>query len=281
LREKFKNEFTLIVFLTVLLIIIISAVPSNPLRIVLGLPFILFFPGYTLMAALFPKKTDLGNVERVALSFGLSIAIVPLLGLILNYAWTIDLYPILISVSVFIVIASIVSWYRRQKSPPEERLSIRFHLNRSLWTGMQGWDRTLSIILAASILVAIGTIAYVIITPKIGEKYTEFYILGLEGEAKGYPTELTLGEEGRLLLGIVNREHDDSLTYRVEILVKDREDDKIGPLSLGHDERWEQEVSFVPWEAGDDQKVEFLLYKDGDDEPYSSIHIWVDVRDLT
>ena len=281
MREEFKNEFTLIVFLTILLIIIISAVPSNPLRIVLGLPFILFFPGYTLVAALFPKKTDLGNVERVALSFGLSIAIVPLLGLILNYAWTIDLYPILISVSVFIVIASIVSWYRRQKSPPEERLSIRFYLNRSLWTGMQGWDRTLSIILAVSILVAIGTIAYVIITPKIGEKYTEFYILGLDGEAKGYPTELTLGEEGRLLLGIINREHEDNLTYRVEILVKDREDDEIGPLSLDHDERWEQEVSFVPWEAGDDQKVEFLLYKEGDDESYSSIHIWVDVRDLT
>lgn len=281
MREKLKNEFTAIVFLTVLLIIIISAVPSNPLRIVLGLPFILFFPGYTLVAALFPKKTDLGNVERVALSFGLSIAIVPLLGLILNYAWTIDLYPILISVSVFIVLASIAAWYRRQKSPPEERLSIRFNLNRSQWTEMRGWDRTLSVILAISVLVAIGTIAYVIITPKIGEKYTEFYILGLEGKAEGYPTELTLGEEGRLILGIVNREHEDNLTYRVDILVKAQENGRVGPLSLDHDERWEQEVSFTPWEAGDNQKIEFTLYKEGDEEPYNSLHIWVDVQDLT
>jgi uncharacterized membrane protein len=46
---------------------------------------VLFFPGYTLISALFPRKDSLSGVERLALSFGLSIAVVPLIGLILNY----------------------------------------------------------------------------------------------------------------------------------------------------------------------------------------------------
>jgi len=36
-------------------------------------------------AALFPGKDDLDGIERIALSFGLSIAVVPLMGLALNY----------------------------------------------------------------------------------------------------------------------------------------------------------------------------------------------------
>jgi len=44
---------------------------------------VLFLPGYTLIATLFPRKDDLDGIERVALSFGLSIAITPLLGLAL------------------------------------------------------------------------------------------------------------------------------------------------------------------------------------------------------
>ena len=58
---------------------------KHPIRIILGLLFVLFLPGYSLIAALFPKKKDLDTIERLALSFGLSIAITPLIGLLLNY----------------------------------------------------------------------------------------------------------------------------------------------------------------------------------------------------
>jgi uncharacterized membrane protein len=70
----------------VFLILVIAFVPDSPLRIVLGIPFILLFPGYTLICLLFPGKRDLDGVERLALSLGLSIAVVPLIGLALNYA---------------------------------------------------------------------------------------------------------------------------------------------------------------------------------------------------
>jgi len=69
---------------------------------------VLFLPGYALIATLYPRKDDLDAIERVALSFGLSIAISPLLGLALNYTpFGIRLTPILIVLSVFTIALAI------------------------------------------------------------------------------------------------------------------------------------------------------------------------------
>jgi len=282
LRVKSENELAAISILSVLLIIIIAFLPSNPLRIVLGLPFILFFPGYTLIAALFPKKAELGSIERVALSFGLSIAVVPLIGLILNYTpWGIKLYPILVSITLFILVTSGAAWYRRHKLPEEERLSISFNVTLPRWAAMSGWDKVLSIVLVVSILGAIGALAYVIMTPKAGEKFTEFYILGLDGKAANYPTELTVGEEGKVILGIVNHEHEDELTYRVEILIDGEGNSTISPPALDHGVKWEDEVGFVPQKAGGNQTVKFILYKQGEEEVYHSVYLRLNVKETS
>ena len=87
------------------------------IRTILGLFLILFIPGYSLIAALFPKKDDLDGIERAALSFGLSIAVTPLIGLALNYTpWGIRLTPILISLSAFTIIMVIIAYYPKEKS---------------------------------------------------------------------------------------------------------------------------------------------------------------------
>ena len=79
-----------------LLLVPLAVFTSGALRIALGLAFVLFFPGYTLIAALFPRKEQLGGIERMTLSFGLSIAVVPLIGFALNYTpWGIRVYPTL------------------------------------------------------------------------------------------------------------------------------------------------------------------------------------------
>ncbi len=91
MRLKLPTDLLVVNVSTLLLIIVISLLPSDVLRIILGLPFVLFFPGYTLISALFHRKGSLSDIERVALSFGLSIAVVALIGLILNYTWEITL----------------------------------------------------------------------------------------------------------------------------------------------------------------------------------------------
>jgi len=278
LKANIRNELILLNLLVVVLIIVILLFPSNVARIVLGLPFLLFFPGYSLLAALFPRKEAIDAIERIALSFGLSIAVVPLIGLILNYTpWGIRLEPILYSVASFIFITSIIGWLRRRTLPPSERLRIDFQLKAPGWGG-SAWDKALSVILIIAILAALGTLAYVIATPKVGERFTEFYLLGLEGKAENYPRELTPGEEGRLIVGIVNREHEPA-SYEVEITINGDKVGEIGPVTLNHEESWEQEVSFAATRAGPDQKLEFLLHKGANTEPYLRLHLWLDVRE--
>ena len=67
-------------------------------------------------------------------------------------------------------------------------------------------SKILSIVLIISILLAIGTTAYIIIKPKQGETFTEFYILGPGGQASNYPTNLTVGQNASVIIGIVNHE---------------------------------------------------------------------------
>ncbi len=140
------------------------------------------------------------------------------------------------------------------------------------------WDRVLFIILVITIMGALGALGYVIATPKVGEKFTEFYILGLEGKATGYPTELAVGEEGKVIVGVVNHEQA-TVSYRVVVEIDGVKNKEIGPIILGHGKKWEAIVSFTPHRAGDNQKAEFLLYKEGQSEAYQSLHLWVNVTE--
>jgi len=74
-----------------------SAIPIVYARYVLGAIFVLFLPGYAFIKALFPMK-ELDNIERTALSIGMSLALVPITGLILNYTpWGIKTTPVTLS----------------------------------------------------------------------------------------------------------------------------------------------------------------------------------------
>ncbi len=275
---KLHDELIPLNILGFLLILIIALFPSSVLRIILGLPFILFFPGYTLIATLFPGRTHLGTIERVALSFGLSVAVVPLIGLILNYTpWGIRLYPILTSLAIFILTTSAIAWYRRHKLAAGERFAISFNLTLRPWRGQNTPNKVLSIVLIAAILGAIGSIGYVMTVPKVGEDFTEFYILGLEGKAADYPKELKVGEEGKVIMGIVNYEHE-TVGYQVVVRIDGVRNKEIGPIVLEHDEKWEEEVGFMPQIAGKNQEVEFLVYKGDKVEPcLEPLRLWLDV----
>ena len=170
------------------------------MRIALGLIFVLFFPGYTLIAAMFPKQDDLDGAQRLALSFGLSIAVVPLIGLILNYTpWGIHLYPVLVSILIFIAVMGGVAWFRRRRLPLEQRFQVQFRpvltWLSGIWSRQAGWNRVLSGLLVIAVITAIGTLVYVVQTPRIANIYSEFYILDMEGRAENYPGVLVLGEE--------------------------------------------------------------------------------------
>lgn len=143
------------------------------------------------------------------------------------------------------------------------------------WGG-DTWDKVLSTILLMAILGALGMLTYVVAVPRIGQ-FTEFYILGLEGKASDYPKTLVVGDEGKVIVGIVNHEGEE-VSYRLEVRVGNENKSNIEPIVLNNEQKWEEIVGFPVDKAGDKQKVEFLLYKLGQIEVYHSLHLWIGVR---
>ena len=250
-------------------------------RVVLGIPMFLFIPGYVLMAVLLPNKFDLEGIERFALSFSLSIASVPLLGLLLNFTFNTRLLTILLILCIFTIIFIFIAIFRQSRVPEDERFSIPFDLIHKIimeqFNASKGRsDRVLAWILILSIVLAIGMMVFVITTPKIGEKFTEFYILGPKGKAENYPIELKYGSNVDVLVGVVNHEYT-RVNYTVKVVL-DTEILNEATFYLDHNTTWENYISFVPNKEGNEMELEFWLFKDNDfASPYRDLHLWVNV----
>jgi len=278
------------------------------LRILFGVAMVLFIPGYALIAALFPAKGDLDGIERVALSFGLSIAVVPLIGLALNYTpWGIRLDPILASLTLFTIAMTGIAWYRRLLLPADDRFAVpaRAMLGAARLElfdpGASRLDRGLSGVLVIAIVAAISTTAYVIAVPKEGEHFTEFYILGPGGKAADYPTDFPAGSAQSLIVGVGNHEYRE-IPYTVEALALNQTFDTrtntstihaVEPLdrfvvTVPHNGTEEMAWNFsVP--SPDYNRIEFLLFNETVPDPavagadrinasYRDLHLWVRVR---
>ena len=125
LKTKDARWYWIIMILAITAIVALFVIPENfyPLaflRYVLGVIFILYLPGYTLIKTLFPTKMpikasgeNLDKIERIALSFALSLVIVPIVGLFLNYTpWGIRLSPIVLCLFAFSVIFASIALIR-------------------------------------------------------------------------------------------------------------------------------------------------------------------------
>jgi uncharacterized membrane protein len=94
--------------------------PLSYLRNALGIVFVLWLPGYTCIKALFPvtvpvKTTseNMDSIERAALSLGMSLALTPIVGLILNFTpFGIRLAPITLSLLMLTVVFATVGVFR-------------------------------------------------------------------------------------------------------------------------------------------------------------------------
>jgi hypothetical protein len=102
--------------------------PVTYLRSALGILFVLFLPGFAFVKALFPQKVskatdseDMDDVERIALGVGVSLALTPLVGLILNYTpWGITLTPLTLSLLALTVLFATAAVLREQQTKTEK-----------------------------------------------------------------------------------------------------------------------------------------------------------------
>ena len=93
-----------------------SVYPLIIFRWIIGSMFVLFLPGYVTIQALFPEGKELDSIERLALTIGLSLAITPLIGLLLNYTpWGIRLDPIVAALSIFTLGIGMAGSFRKYR----------------------------------------------------------------------------------------------------------------------------------------------------------------------
>ncbi|MCE8426172.1 MAG: DUF1616 domain-containing protein [Candidatus Methanoperedens sp.] len=283
--RKLPHDLLIVLIWTILTFVFVLApvLSDTPIRTILGIPMVLFIPGYVLIAALFPKKDDLEGVERIALSFGLSIAVVPVLGLLLNFTFGIRLVPILLSLCSYSIALTIIAAHRRERLPIEEQFSVPFYrvheiIDREINTPKSRTDMILTIILIFSIALAAGMIYFVITTPKIGERFTEFYILDPSGKAENYPIEMKYNSSSTILVGVVNYEYT-PLNYTVRVVLDNNVlTETLFPLA--HNGTWENNMAFIPDKRGNALKLEFWLYKENNfTMPYRELHLWVNVTE--
>lgn len=318
---------------------LLPVVRETPIRIPLGLVFLLFLPGYAFVAALFPEASErsrsgdvtdesngseaeptdfdggspflrsvsLTGIERGALSFGLSVAIVPLIALLLDFTLrNPSLTSILIVTSAFVVSSSIVAGIRRWNLSPENRFAVPYRLwlesGRETVFGPDNRGTVIvNVLLVVSVLLALGTVGYAFAVPQDGERFSSAYILAEDEDGKlvtdGFPTEYDSGESREIVFGIDNQEHrtvDYTTVFALQeveiqnnetIVVEQEELDRFD-AELAHGKSWHHEHEIDPPMTGEDLRLVWLVYLDGEppEEPTlenadRSVHLWIDVTE--
>jgi len=140
LTTYLKTEQTHWYWITIAIAVLTAAVvftiseefyPLVYVRYVLGTIFVLWLPGYSFIKALFPTQVpiktsqkSLDTIERIALSLGMSLALVPIVGLLLNYTpWGIRLTPIVLSLLALTLIfatAAVIREHQAQKQKEKQ-----------------------------------------------------------------------------------------------------------------------------------------------------------------
>lgn len=219
---------------------------------------------------------------RIILSFGLSIAIVALTGLALDLTpWGITLQSVIAAVLLFTLVVGLVAIARRVRLPPEDRLSADLRLFRRMSLPSTFVDKALTLGLVASILLAGTVLAYVALTPRAAERFTQFFLLDSNGTVNPtlYPTRLNVSEPGTVIIGLVNNESV-QVNYEIRIdlvgvefvynpttglnetIERNRTTNANFSKTLENHEAWRQRYTFTI-DAPGDWIVEFRLFRGG------------------
>lgn len=284
-------------------------------RTLLGLPVLLFLPGYVLVSMLFPRRAhdrsrandaldgSIDRVERIALSFGMSLAVLPMVGFVLATWWTITPSSLVTSLSVVLLAGIGVAAIRRLRLPRAERFGtsigrLSSTIGRAL-RGSTGVDAS-TLVLVVAVVLGLGSIGFAVATPYQSGQSSTFYLLS-ENEsgaelASTYPANFTLGESETLTVGIENDE-ERPLEYTVVVALERVERDGSAVRVVENVEvtrlhpavesgaSWTGRHAVAPELVGENLRLHYYLYK-GDSAPeapdpssaYRDVYIWIDVN---
>jgi uncharacterized membrane protein len=282
-----RNEFVLVVLFSLSFVGLIIGEGKLPtplalLRIVLGLIYLLFIPGYALLSAVFPRCEDLSRTEHMTFAVGLSIAVVPPLALVVSrLPWGMRLWPIVVAIALFVACCLAVAWIRQRQLPSNEQFTLNVRLAFGEWWEIQGrTNQVLYSIFACAVLITLISATVIVRLPRPGDQFTELYILDAQRRAENYPRQAVVGRPVEVVVGVANQEGV-PVTYRVDAMSDGRQIGQSVWVQLAPGVSDDHPMAFVPNRAGDDVEVEFLLFRDGSVEPYRSLRLWLNVTEGT
>jgi hypothetical protein len=247
MRPELPRADLLLVVLAVLVqaaLVLLTPDLDGPLRVLVGVPFVLVAPGYALQAAMFDPGS-LGRTERAVLSLGLSIAVGIIAGLLLNLtpaglnrdSWSLLLGAIAAAGAV----AAMVRGRIRQT-----RANV-------------AWPKPLD---ALSLLAATVMLASAFGVARAGAAeqrtgFTQFWLRPVDGSPAA---------SGPLRIGVHSYELAPE-TFQVEVRSPGAVAHRLPSIELHPGESWEFELP-SPTTA---EPVEAVLYRDGVHAPYRRV----------
>jgi uncharacterized membrane protein len=279
-KSRIATGYDLLAILGLSFVYVLSLLvsPGSVFHALLGLPFALMLPGYTVQAAVYPRQDELELPLRWALGCVLSLTLVTLLAMSLNALGRLDVVWLVCSLELITVVCCGIAYWRRSRLVPDSQ-SL---LSRLVWKSRQ----QLVWVLFASTLVIVGLVlATGIFVDLLGGRQsqtytTAFYLLGEDGRAGNYPGEVRLGHPFSATLGIINHEQE-AATYRIEMQIGDQGPETLAQVSLQPSETWERTFDVIIKQSDNTTVlVRFNLYTEFGSSPYRSLHQRVQIVDL-
>ncbi|QLG64317.1 DUF1616 domain-containing protein [Halorarum salinum] len=293
---------------------------AGPVRVAVALPLVLFLPGYAILAVLYPGRwrdpdaataREVGPLghegltwgERAAVSFAASLALVPLLAVLLSVARVpLDPGPIAISLAAVTAIGGVVGALRRLQLPADQRLGLPVarwgeELHGATVGAPTYREALLNVLLLLAVVAALTGLAYGLVAPPSGAGYTEVALLTDGGEelvAGNYTTEFAAGESAPLVLTVENREGDRRAYTAIVSLERVRgSGDEFAVVERAELTRLSMEVddgvtarephTIEPSLRGDDLRLSYYVYEGdapsdpSEDVPKEHLYLWIDV----
>jgi len=287
--------------------IAVVGLPELP-RFVLGAPLVLFLPGYAVLSALFPGRpsrnagrvsslsgmarrfTSMRSIqrrgmrwgERAALSFGLSLFLIPMLALVLGFVTlllgTSSLFrtgPV-VGILVAVVLAgALVGTVRRLRLARAERFAVPVgYWLRDFADGLTDSpvDALLNVVLVLAILVGTASLGYALAVPQEAGGSANIHI-GTTDDSGNFqferPANLTVNQPQQYTLGVTNNgQQAENYTVVVQLQrrsggeVLSREELKrFSSPTIPPNRTWRNQHTITPNISENNIRLVYLLYE--------------------
>ncbi|APW99288.1 hypothetical protein CHINAEXTREME_16585 [Halobiforma lacisalsi AJ5] len=313
--RKYPTDLAVVSIAAVVAYLVVTSVPpGTEIRLFVTFGLALFFPGYGLVSVLFPAEArnareaaateaetrprGIDVVERLGLSFALSIAVVPPIVLLLGVTeWGVTPEPAAAALGVVTVAFAQLGAVRRLRTPEADRftfsLASRIARVRRVGSGLQ----VSSVLLVIAIGVAVGALLVGFLAPAATGGFAELalYSENEDGDlvAGDLPDEVAPGESVPITVAIENHE-DEQTEYTAVVQQQTLENGEVvertelGQLesSVSPGDTATREYEATPTAApGETVRISVLLYEGEppveptNDNAVEDTYFWVTVTE--